>query len=255
MNVQYLSEIVIAIALLGGLLIAVEVGFRLGRHAPKSTGDPSGSLTGAIQGATLGLLGLLLGFSFAGAAGRYIDRQDLITADANAISTTYLRADLLIAPHDQRLRREIEAYLAHRLEASTRLRAGLTTQDVEHVQDLHGGMWRAAVEGVKETPAATLAVLNPLNEVIDLHSSRVAAGRKHLPGLVLALLVVCAALAVGVIGYGCGLSGNRTLAMTVPLVVVIAAALWTTIDLDHGRIGLIRISDQALHDLRLVPVP
>jgi hypothetical protein len=94
-------------------------------------------------------------------------------------------------------------------------------------------------------------VLGPVNEVIDLHSLRVAAGRKHLPPLVLGLLIGCSALAVGVIGYGCGLSGGRRAPLTFSLVTLIGLALWVTIDLDHPRTGLMQLSDAPLAELQL----
>lgn len=65
-----------------------------------------------------------------------------------------------------------------------------------------------------------------MNDVIDVHSLRIAAGRKHLPSIVLGLLIACSLLAMGVIGFGCGLSGRRSLPMTASLGIIVAAALW-----------------------------
>jgi hypothetical protein len=96
-----------------------------------------------------------------------------------------------------------------------------------------------------------VVVLPPVNEVIDLHTTRVAAGRKHLPAFVLGLLVACSAMSIGTIGYGWGLTGRRCPMMTAALALLIAAALWTTIDLDYTRAGLLRLSDQPLKELKL----
>lgn len=249
------GALAVVLAIFGGLLLAIESGYRLGRHAVKSdrrSGDSkTGAHTGAVQGATLGLLGLLLGFSFAGAAGRYIERQDLITSEANAISTAYLRAELLPAPHGEDLRGALRDYVAHRIEISQSLKLSLTDEDVARIAGFHDRIWRAASGGVREQPGLATPLLNPVNDVLDLHASRVATGHKHLPGLVLGLLALCAALAMGSMGYGCGLMGRRNLSITAPLAVLIGAAMWTTIDLDYARIGLIRVSDQALLDLDL----
>ena len=103
------------------------------------------------------------------------------------------------------------------------------------------------------TVATMVVVLPPVNDVIDMHATRVAAGRKHLPMLVLGLLIACSLLGVAVIGYGCGLGRRRSLPMTVSLAVLIGAALWTTIDLDYPRRGLIKLSDAPLRDLDLNP--
>jgi hypothetical protein len=102
---------------------------------------------------------------------------------------------------------------------------------------------------------AILGVLVPVNEVIDLHSTRLAAGRKHLPRPVMGLLIVCSMLATGVIGYGCGLGGRRRAPLTVSLAILIGMALWITVDLDHPRAGLLRLSDAPLEALKLDRVP
>ena len=95
-----------------------------------------------------------------------------------------------------------------------------------------------------------LAVLAPVNEVIDLHATRLAAARKRLPPLVMGLLIACCVLAVGVIGYGCGLGGRRRAPLTVSLALLIGASVWITIDLDHPRAGLMQLSDAPLKALR-----
>ena len=242
---------IVAIIILGALAAATEFGSRSGRRAVKTREAPSAGLVGAIQGAMLGLLGLLLGFSFAGAAGRFMERQDLIIHEANAIGTAHLRADLLDEPDASRLRAALAEYVRHRLELSRTLYRGITPQQAAEVEQRHRAMWEAGRDGALAKPSAALAVLNPVNEVIDLHSLRIAAGHKHLPALVMGLLAVCSLLAMAVIGYGCGLSGRRCRPMTISLAILVGAALWTTIDLDHPRVGLIRLSDAPLQALRL----
>jgi hypothetical protein len=253
-----LFEMLIALALLLGLLLSLESGFRVGRWAKEHREAPSSGQLGAVQGAILGLLGLLLGFSFAGAAGRFLERQDFIVREANAIGTAFLRADLLNEPHRSNLQSTLAAYVSHRLEVSRTLFRGLSKQAESEIAKFHARIWSAARAGVADNPAAAVVVLGPVNDVIDIHSIRMAAGRKHLPGLVLGLLIGCSALAMAAIGYGCGLSGRRYLLMTGALTILIGTALWTTIDLDYPRSGLIRLNDTPLLDLNLRadrPVP
>ncbi|MGP1346360.1 MAG: hypothetical protein ACTS3F_06800 [Phycisphaerales bacterium] len=246
-------QIAIPIALAIFLVLAIESGFRLGRHKSRGSDASKAMETGAIQGAMLGLLGLLLGFSFAGASGRFMERQDLITQEANAIGTAYLRADLLEEPHASALRAALAGYVEHRIKASATLRMGLNQEDAQRIEDAHKQIWAAASQGVLDRPQFAIAVLNPANDVIDLHSTRVATGQKHLPALVIGLLLVCSILTLGVIGYACALARRRNASMTTMIALLIAAALWTTFDLDRPRIGLIRLSDKALHDIDLQP--
>jgi hypothetical protein len=248
-------ELLIPVSLMVGLVLAVECGYRLGGRRSRGSDAAKAMETGAIQGAMLGLLGLLLGFSFAGAAGRFMERQDLITTEANAISTAYLRADLLGDPHASDLRGALTAYVAHRVEASARLQTGLSREDMARVREYHAEIWSIARAGVADRPGMTNAIVGPVNAVIDLHATRMAAGRKHLPGLVIGLLLLCSVLTLGVIGYASGMSRRRSAMMTTMIAMLISAALWTTFDLDHPRIGLIRLSDLALQELDLRPVP
>lgn len=243
-------ELLIATALIGILLLGLEGGFRYGRHAKREHEAATGGQLGAVQGAVLGLLGLLLGFSFAGAATRFLERQDLIVREANAIGTAALRCDLLDEPHRTDLRNALRDYTAHRVEVSARLRHGMTADDAGRVAALHDRIWRAASAAVESKPADLLAIIPAINDVIDLHSLRVAAGHKHLPLLVLGLLVACSGLAMIGIGYGCGLSERRHLLLTWSLALLIATALWTTIDLDYPRAGLIKVNDAPLAALK-----
>lgn len=250
-----LDEFTIAAVLFVGLLLALEAGFRLGRRAASEADAGEGSQVGAIQGAILGLLGLLLAFSFAAAGTRFLERQDLIVQEANAIGTAYLRADLLDEPYRSQLRATLQRYTEQRLAVSARLGQGIEPGALEDIERLHGRMWSAASAGVAARPLSMLGVLPPVNEVIDLHTTRMAAGRKHLPPIVMVLLLACSALSVGVMGYGCGLGGRRRAALTVAAATLIGAALWVTIDLDYPRAGLIRLSDAPLASLRFEAQP
>lgn len=248
--IPILQDISVGVGLLLLLVAAFEIGYRIGRHNrfeadPRATGQ-----VGAIQGAVLGLLGLLLAFSFAAAGTRFLEKQDLIVAEANAIGTAYLRADLLDDTHAPDLRAALRAYTEHRVDASGRLRGGFRSEDAAEVQRFHDSIWSAAVAGVTARPAAMLAVIPAVNDVIDLHSTRLAAGKKHLPTPVLVLLIACSLLALGVIGYGSGIGKHRRAPLTVSLALLIAMSLWITIDLDHPRAGLLKLSDAPLQDLK-----
>lgn len=240
----------VPVALIVGLLLAVEGGFRLGERRVRGSDAGKAMETGAIQGAMLGLLGLLLGFSFAGASARYIGRQDLLTREANAIGTAHLRADLLDEPHATALRSSLEDYVDHRVEASRTLQRGLSEEVMRQVSQLHDRIWAAATEAAGAAPSLAMLIIPPVNEVIDLHTTRAAEGRRHLPSPVMALLIVCSVLTLGVIGYACALARRRNTLMTSVIAVLIAAALWITIDLDYPRIGLIQISDRPIIELQ-----
>lgn len=244
------ARLILPIAIIIALLFSVEAGFRIGKRRMLASPADQKIETGSIQGAMLGLLGLLLGFSFAGASARFIERQDLISREANAIGTAYRRAELLDEPHSNDLRATLLAYLSHRVEMSRSLGSAVSSQDARSVATDHDRIWAAANAGVTAKPVAMNMVVAAVNDVLDLHDYRVAAGRKHLPGLVLALLGMCSALTLGVMGYASAIGRHRNTLMTSAIAVLVGALLWTTIDLDWSRIGLIRVSDVALEDLQ-----
>ena len=250
-----LQDLSIAGGLLAGLLVALEAGFRMGRRAAVEADADRGAQVGSIQGAILGLLALLLAFSFAAAGTRFLERQDLIVEEANAIGTSYLRADLLDEPHRSELRAALKSYTEHRIRTSRDLRDGLRPDEIAEIDRLHARIWSAATRGGRGP--AGLRARRPPSHQRGHRPSRHARcrRRKHLPFLVMGLLVASSLLAIGVIGYGCGLGGRRRAPLTVPLAILIGTAMWVTIDLDHPRAGFMQLSDAPLEALRFDPVP
>lgn len=250
-----LPEIGLAAALLLGFFASVETGFLIGRRRARAPGreKDAASHLGTIQGAMLGLLALLLGFAFSGATSRFIQRQDIMVQEANAIGTAFLRADLLPAEHRDRLRAALRAYTDARLDLFAESDMGVWGEAAEkhaRLVALQSPLWSVTVAGVAERPAAMVAVLPPVNEVIDLLALRDAAIRRHLPAEVLGLLIGCAVVALATIGYGQGLASRRGGSAAVALCILTAAALWVTIDLDYPRRGLIQVNDAPLRAVR-----
>jgi len=250
---DHLTDILTLAGFLAGLMLALEIGFRLGRRAAQDGEAGANAQIGVVQGALLGLLGLLLGFSFSAAGSRFLEKQDLILQEANAIGTATLRADVLDEPHRTALVVALKRYAEHRVELTQRLPFRVEPADLAEADRLHGVIWRAAIDGVASKPTAAVSVLPPVNDVIDLHATRLASGQKHIPKPVMALLTVCSLLAIGVIGYGCGVGKRRRVPLTVPLAVLIGSALWITHDLDFPRQGWIRLSDAPLQALKFGP--
>lgn len=104
------------IGLFCGMLFLLEVGRRIGLK--RIADDPEGAHkgTGAVEGAVFALLGLLIAFTFSGAASRFDDRRRLAAEEANTIGTAYLRIDLLPAESQQEMRELFRRYLDLRLE-------------------------------------------------------------------------------------------------------------------------------------------
>ena len=243
----------ILVASIGGFLLATEAGFLLGRRSQKTTDDHSRSQIYTIQGAALGLLALLLGFTFAMAMSRYDTRKQLVLEESNAIGTTFLRAQLLPEPPRQEVSNLLRRYVEVRLDF---YHAGVDKKLLREVKDkterLHNRLWADGVVVGEKDPRAVMTglFLQSLNEMIDLHATRITALENHVPEITLVLLYFVAIMATGLIGYGCGISGIRNFFVTIISSVLIAAVILVIIDLDRPSRGLIRVSQQRMIDLQ-----
>ncbi len=236
-------------------LAVAEAGYRC-RVGAAARIEATRAQIGAVQAAILGLLALLMGFSFAMSAGRYETRAELVLAEANAIGTAYLRTDLLPQPERSLLADGLRRYVDIRLaiyqphpELSRRELVQVTIAESER---LLADLWELAVTAAEKDPRPATAVLfiPALNQVIDLHGSRVRAISNHVPAFVLFLLIIVAGAALAVVGYSCRLGERRVPAAMVALPVLLALVIAVIVDLDQPLRGFIRVSEQPLLDLQ-----
>lgn len=246
---HYLYGALIVLVTVGGAAGALWLGHRRGERARAALGDEADHRTshvGVVLGALLGLLGLMLGFTFAGASGRFVERQRLIVVEANAIGTAWLRADLLGAEDRAALRGALRQYAEHRVAlASTVEHAEIVRADAALDADCTR-LWDVAVAGTGRAPGTAILVLPLVNEVIDLQGERKAVARLQLPAAVVALLAVAAGVSIFAIGFAEGLMASRHRVFAIALTVLVAMAVWLTIDLDHPREGLTQVDASAL---------
>jgi hypothetical protein len=233
-----------------GVLLSVEVGYRLGRFRRKCSEQEKEAPVGAMVGATLGLFALLLAFTFGLAAARFDARRQVLLDEANAIGTTYLRAELLSEPHREVVRQLLREYVDVRLKG---VRTGMIEQAVGRSEELHAQLWAQAVAVGDKNPNSIVVGLfiQSLNEVIDLHSKRVMVGlRSRIPGPIWSILYAVAVLTLAAMGYHGGLAGtSRSLAL-LAVAFTFSAVMWLIADLDRPGEGALKASQQALIDLR-----
>jgi hypothetical protein len=207
---------------------------------------------GVLQGALFGVVGLILAFGLSLAVGRYEGRRAATLAEANAIGTTYLRAQLIAEPARSRsldlLRRytTLAVSVAKEVPNGTRMRA--TTAAEEEVQRR---LWRLAGQAVSEAPVASAPRLyvDSLNPMIDQQSVRLASLDNRVPTAVLALEMIGAAFALGVLSMHISMLGRGAAAMLVAAGLV-TLLLLVTFDLDRPTRGLIKVPSTALERVR-----
>ena len=202
---------------------------------------------GVVQTATLTLLGLIIGFSFSMAVGRYDLRKNYEEAEANAIGTEYFRAGLLPAADAAAVRTLLRKYLELRvLFYRARSAPRQINQDTARLQ---AEMW-AAVQApavARPTPLNALAV-SGMNDVLNSQGYTQAAWWNRIPVAAWTLMILIAGCSNLLVGYGVhGDRARRPLLFVLPLVVSISFLLIA--DIDSPRGGLIKIAPQNLESL------
>lgn len=232
----------VALALLAIMLVGHEVGYRIGRRAQRIDEDYKRRVD-MIRNAILALVTFLVAFCFAAAGARFIDRQDMIVKEANAIGTAYLRAMLLPEPQRTRLQDELRQYTEGRLELLRSFGAENVRPLLAKAGEAQKRMWQTGVEGVGTDRQLANFMLPALNDVIDIHSEHLSAARRHIPQPILVVIVITAAIGMAMIGYDSGLGRRRYFLLSCAFAFVSAASLWMTIDLDRPRHGFVRASE------------
>src|SRR5208283_5799119 len=147
------SELLVVAVLFGLLLVATEVGFRRGRVIRATLEDPAKSELSTLQGAMIGLLALLLAFSFAMAESRFDTRRQLVLEEANAIGTTYLRSKALAEPYRVKVAKLLQDYVASRLDDYA---VGVDQKTLDEVNNrtnqLQTQLWSPAMDAVSQDP-------------------------------------------------------------------------------------------------------
>ncbi len=244
----------LVLGLFAGMLLMLALGQRLGRRSLAQEADVVRSRLTGVETAIFGLMGLMIAFTFSGAAARYELRRQLVVEEGNAIGTAYLRLDLLPASSQPALRDQFRRYVTARIavyrvlpdiDASNKQAAIATTLQKE--------IWTGILAALKEAPPqATIVVVPALNQMIDITTSRAIAAHTHTPILIFSVLLilglVCSMLAGYVLAYTN--TGNVRLHV-VAFAVVVTLTIYLIFDLDYPRFGIIRLdfADQGLIDL------
>src|SRR4051794_29894552 len=232
--------------MIGATLAGLLLGRRIGRSSD-SLREP----LGVVQGALIGFMGLVLAFGLSLALGRYESRRADTVDEANAIGTTYLRAQTLAEP----VRTETLDLLPGYTRTSIALADSVPGSVPEQRALARSGqdqrrLWALAGQALHQAPDASAPRLyvESLNEMFDAQSTRVYALSNRVPTAVLLLEVVGAATALGVLALhlatlGSGVTTGLISALLVTLLLVV------TFDLDRPARGLIRVPATPLTDV------
>ena len=248
------SSITITLTLFALIVLFNEFGFRVGRLVQTRTNDEVKSLTGSLQASILGLLALLLGFTFSMSMQRYNDRSMALIDEANAIGSSQLRAQLLNEKHQYEAKLLLNEYIDLRIAVGTIDLTRLKERSAYNKQaaNLQSKLWSLAVSITDEDPrpVTTGAFILSLNDTFDAQSKRNALLQMHVPEVVLLLLFIVFIASVGIIGYSSGLNNRRVVMPTILIAFLISMIVFIIIDLDRPKRGLIQVNQDIMRELR-----
>jgi hypothetical protein len=252
----------LAIAFFIAMIAACELGFYWHRRWVMTTaGAHETNEESHVLAAALGLMALMLAFTFSMAQGRYETRRDLVVAEADALVASYLNAQLLDEPGRDGLTAALRHY------ADLRLQWFKFGGDAEKVaaydrasEAMHLTLWQAMLDATRpHRNTTTMAlVVRPLGELIALQEARQAAREAKVPIEVLRALGIYSMITAFMLGYVMGGIRVRHRIVSTMLFALVAVSVMVTLDLDSPAEGGIRLSGAPLFAAREVlnaPIP
>ena len=232
------------------VLVAAEVGFRIGiwrKHWDSSS--EGATMAGAVIGGMLGLMAFLMAFSVGIVIGQQNDRRAMVVLEANAVGTAYLRSGFLDEPDLTTSRNLLQEYVEVRLAAASDTdQLGMA---VTRSEEIHGELWSIVENSVRQGKESDVMALfvESVNEVIDIHSLRLAAVDLRLPEFLGIVLFAATVLSFLLVGVANSADGKRDFVAVLLFALAFVAVLMLIVDLNRPQEGLLTVSQKAMSDL------
>ena len=229
------------------VLMACEIGHKLGLRADDRV---SGNLS-TLEASILGLLALMISFTFAMALSRFDARRDSVLNEANAIGTTALRARLLPAPHNTQCLTLLREYVQIRLDITQRqLSDSEMAAAVTRSNGIQEALWQQAkaVAAKDNAVVPTGLFIETLNDMIDVQEKRLTAARNRVPNIVILALYGIAIVAMAFTGYAGGLERRRWRPAVYITGMLVVTVILLVQDIDRPNTGFITVSQQPMID-------
>jgi hypothetical protein len=249
------SAVGIVVALMAAMILAAELAYRAGRRWHADTHDAGREIFVAIKVALLGMLALLLAFTFGMAADRYADRQRLVTDEANLLHTLLLRSSLLPEPARTQFQQVLGQFVDARLAFfDARHNLVAVEEAVDRTEQLHHQMWSLVRgEALRDPPMKGVeGVMQSLTDEWALHRQRVHAFENRVPDAVILLLFGGTLIAMAAVGFAAGIANHRGTVGKLLLAALLGGTILVVLDLDRPRRGLFQISQEPLLHLKTV---
>jgi uncharacterized membrane protein len=248
MNLEFLYGVRLVYIFIS--LIAIFIGIALWSHRSgimHAQSDQKSELAGNdfLPTTILGLLALLLGFTFSMSINRFDARNALIVKESNAIGTAFLRSDIFPAEQGNKYKQLLKEYTQLRLSYFNDIR--VDTQDyLNKIQDLQNQLWKQTISMVQvdRSPLAN-SFMQANNDVIDIDAERIFASENHVPDVVFYVMILIASLGLGTLSYSLGLRQKKVLT-PIMLSLLFSLVIVLIQDLDRPGRGLIQAHQESM---------
>lgn len=239
-----LQSTLITVGVFIGMLLSIELGRKAGRRWLAK--DPKHGREGlsTIEAAVFALMGLMIAFSFSGAAGRFDARRNQIATEANAIGTAWLRLDTLPEENQGALRSAFREYTDSRIRTFRLIGdEPELAQEMMHSARLQKDIWTSSVQACQASSSPLLMniMLPALNQMFDMATARNAMANIHPPLVIFGMLSILMLLCSFLAGYAMGGGRIRNYSHILGFAIMLAAVFYVILDLEYPRAGLIRI--------------
>tara|TARA_B110000438_G_scaffold303173_1_gene363540 strand:- start:6565 stop:7365 length:801 start_codon:yes stop_codon:yes gene_type:complete len=246
------NSLIIIITLFILMLIINQIAYTLGRRNKDVENAEMKTQSTAIQTGIIGLLALLLGFTFNMSLHRYDARSSAVIEEAGAINRVAMQAKLLPIEIREAVFSELEVYLT--------LRISLSQVDLSNPEQRRNINKKVNKSQANLIELAQKELVNPkslliangfyqsLSSMIQIENKRTAMLRLHVPEPVLFLLFGVFVTVGGMLGYNSGLGKKRPAFPTILLFTLIVLVVFIIIDLDRPKRGIIQVNQDSLHD-------
>ena len=234
------------------LLAALEVGYRVGVWQHDKWQDAEDGGGNLVLTSVLGLLGLLLAFTFADGVSHYKTRKQATIAEANALGTAFLRADMVADPGRTELKEALLDYARTRaVERGAAYSSDKLRELMAKSTHATAKLWPTTMQILQQQTPGPLeaSLVAAINDVIDHNAIRNTAVFDRLPGVVLVLMFVITSAALAVAGFNAGLSGRMSRWRMTIFAVVLAGVVLVIRDFDTPTSGFIVVSHDNIHSV------
>ena len=243
-----------------GMILFIELGFRLGQKAQARAKKAQTSQVRAIMGAGLGLLAFMLAFTFSTAQSHFEVRVQSLAEEARIARNAFMQADLLAEPARTRTKHLLKEYIDIRSSTHSVKNDEIPEKLAEAIQlseKIQRDLWALVSESAGQASKSqgefdkNDQLMTSVLALTDIHYTRLhSAIMNRIPLTIWMTLYLMATLSMIIMGYQAGLTERRSPVATVTLAIAFSAVIILITDLDRPVMSFFHINNQLLVDLQ-----